>query len=72
MESHSGSINTAICPSCNGGNDKKARFCVHCGNPLPEEKEISVSRVDTFSLQPSVLSWQGQFRISCSVGLNPN
>jgi len=34
MESHSGSIHTAICPSCNGGNEKKARFCVHCGNPL--------------------------------------
>lgn len=38
MESHSGSIQTAGCPSCNGENEKKARFCVHCGNPLPKEK----------------------------------
>ena len=40
MESHSGSINTAICPSCNGGNEKKARFCVHCGNPFPRRRGI--------------------------------
>jgi hypothetical protein len=40
MESHSGSINTALCPSCNGGNDKKARFCVHCGNPFPRRRGI--------------------------------
>ena len=40
MESHSGSINTAICPSCNGGNDKKARFCVQCGNPLQKKRRI--------------------------------
>src|SRR4030042_5425908 len=40
MESHSGSIHTAICPSCNGGNDKKARFCVHCGNPLLKKRRI--------------------------------
>jgi len=40
MESNSGSINTAICPSCNGGNEKKARFCVHCGNPLLKKRRI--------------------------------
>jgi hypothetical protein len=40
MESHSGSIHTAICPSCNGGNEKKARFCVHCGNPLLKKRRI--------------------------------
>lgn len=33
--------NTAICSSCNGGNEKKARFCVHCGNPLPSKKRSS-------------------------------
>ncbi len=38
MESHTGSITTAICPSCNSGNEKKARFCVHCGNPLPRRR----------------------------------
>ncbi len=40
MESNSGSINSAICPSCNGGNDKKARFCVYCGNPLLKKRRI--------------------------------
>src|SRR4030042_2248048 len=40
MESILGSINTAICPSCNGGNEKKARFCVHCGNPFLKKRRI--------------------------------
>jgi SurA-like protein len=41
MESHSGKIHTTIsCPSCNGGNDKKTRFCVHCGHPLLEKRRI--------------------------------
>src|SRR4030042_1877330 len=40
MESNSGSINTAICPSCNGGNEKKARFCVPCGKPFPRRRGI--------------------------------
>src|SRR4030042_6521714 len=40
MESHSGSIHTTLCPSCNGGNEKKARFCVHCGNPLLKKRRI--------------------------------
>src|SRR4030042_3766987 len=40
MESILGSINTAICPSCNGGNEKKARFCVHCGNPFLRKRCI--------------------------------
>jgi len=34
MENDSAGPNTAICPSCGGENEKKARFCVHCGNPL--------------------------------------
>jgi hypothetical protein len=38
MERIPGSINTAICPSCNGGNEKKARFCVHCGSPLLKKR----------------------------------
>ena len=38
MESHSGSINTAICSSCNGMNEEKARFCVHCGNPFLKKR----------------------------------
>jgi hypothetical protein len=44
MESHSGSINTAICPSCNGVNEKKARFCTHCGNPLLKKRRILFTR----------------------------
>ena len=41
MDSHSGSTNTAICPSCDGQNEKKARFCVHCGNPFPRKRGFS-------------------------------
>jgi len=26
------------CPSCDEGNEKEGRFCVHCGNPLPKRK----------------------------------
>ncbi len=40
MESNSGSINTVICSSCNGENEKKARFCVHCGNPFPRKRRF--------------------------------
>jgi len=32
--------NTAICPSCNGENEKNSRFCVHCGNPFPRKKRF--------------------------------
>jgi hypothetical protein len=37
MESNSASTHTALCPSCDGENEKKARFCVHCGNPIPRK-----------------------------------
>ena len=40
MESNSGSINTAICPSCREGNEKNARFCVYCGYSLPRERKV--------------------------------
>jgi len=40
MESIPGNINMAICSSCNGGNEKKARFCVHCGNPFLKKRRI--------------------------------
>lgn len=40
MESNSGKIKTVICPSCDGENEKKARFCVHCGNPFPRKKRF--------------------------------
>jgi len=33
MESHSAKTS---CPSCDGENEKRARFCVHCGNPFPK------------------------------------
>ncbi len=41
MESDSSEgIHSAICPVCNGENEKKARFCVHCGNLFPRKKRI--------------------------------
>jgi len=42
MESNSGSINSAICPSCGEGNEKKNQFCVFCGNPFPERRRLPV------------------------------
>lgn len=30
----------AICTLCGEGNENKARFCVHCGNPLPRKRRI--------------------------------
>jgi len=39
MESHSENIDMPLCPFCSKGNEKKARFCIHCGNPLPRSKE---------------------------------
>ena len=36
MESNS---NTAICPFCNGENEKRARFCVYCGYSLPRKRK---------------------------------
>lgn len=40
MESNSGRVKTVICPSCDGENEKKVRFCVHCGNPFPRKKRF--------------------------------
>ncbi len=40
MENNSTDTNTANCPSCGGGNGKKVRFCVHCGNPFPRQKRF--------------------------------
>jgi len=37
MQNHCG---TTICPSCNGENEKKVRFCVHCGNPFPRKRRF--------------------------------
>jgi hypothetical protein len=31
---------TIICPSCNEENEKKARFCVHCGNPFQRKRRF--------------------------------
>ena len=40
MESIPESTNRAICPSCKGENEKKAQFCVHCGNPFPRKRRF--------------------------------
>lgn len=31
---------TSSCPTCGEGNEKKSRFCVHCGNPIPEKRVL--------------------------------
>jgi hypothetical protein len=40
MESNSRNINRGICSSCGGENERKSRFCVHCGNLLPRERRF--------------------------------
>jgi hypothetical protein len=40
MESHSENIDMMSCPSCSQGNEKRARFCVHCGNPFPRRRKV--------------------------------
>ena len=42
MDNHPGKIKTVICSSCDRENEKKARFCVHCGNPFPRKKRFSL------------------------------
>jgi len=39
MESHSENIDMPLCPFCSEGNERRSRFCIHCGNPLPRSKE---------------------------------
>jgi hypothetical protein len=57
MENHSGSIHTASCPSCNGENERKARFCVHCGNPFLKKRRIRfASRYVLFAAIGLILS----------------
>jgi len=43
MESHSENIDMISCPSCSQGNEKKARFCVQCGNALPRERKFRLT-----------------------------
>jgi hypothetical protein len=40
MESHSENIDMMSCPVCSQGNEKRARFCVHCGHPLPRRRRV--------------------------------
>lgn len=40
MESHLENIDVMLCPSCNQRNEKRARFCIHCGNPLPRRRKV--------------------------------
>ena len=42
MENDSQSTKMAVCPSCGEGNEKRARFCIHCGNQLPGRRKISI------------------------------
>ena len=71
MESHSGSIHTAICPFCNGGNEKKAGFCVYCGNPLRKKRRIRfASRYILFAAMGLILA--GTISYFLRVGLESN
>lgn len=40
MESSLENIDAAGCPSCSQRNGKRARFCTHCGNPLPRRRKV--------------------------------
>jgi hypothetical protein len=40
MESHLENIDMMSCPSCSQRNEKRARFCTHCGNPLPRRRKV--------------------------------
>src|SRR4030043_794620 len=40
MESSLENIDAAGCPSCSQRNEKRARFCIHCGNPLPRRRKV--------------------------------
>jgi hypothetical protein len=40
MESHLENIDMMSCPSCSQRNEKRARFCIHCGNPLPRRRKV--------------------------------
>src|SRR4030065_2121705 len=39
MESHVENIDMRSCPFCRQGNEKRSRFCIHCGNPLPRSQK---------------------------------
>ncbi|NWF93222.1 MAG: SurA N-terminal domain-containing protein [Syntrophaceae bacterium] len=40
MESHLENADTALCPSCSRKNERRARFCTHCGNSLPRRRKV--------------------------------
>src|SRR4030043_1679501 len=40
MESHLENIDMMSCPSCSQRNEKRARFCLHGGNPLPRRRKV--------------------------------
>lgn len=45
MEGNSENINLRPCPSCSEGNDRKSRFCIHCGKKiLRKRKTLFTSR----------------------------
>jgi len=40
MEGHSDNIDMTSCPFCSQQNEKRARFCVECGNPFPRKRRF--------------------------------
>jgi hypothetical protein len=48
MESHLENADATSCPSCSQRNEKKARFCVHCGNSLPRRRKVWTKKQHIF------------------------
>ncbi len=44
MESYPGGADIAACPSCGEGNERRSRFCIHCGNPLPRSQKTRLKK----------------------------
>ena len=59
MESNSGNIDMAVCPSCGEGNEKGNSILCPLRESTSEEKEESGSGIDISSLEQSVSSLAG-------------
>lgn len=40
------------CPNCNNDNPEGSKFCIHCGNPLPQEEPMSAPVENSVSEEP--------------------
>ena len=44
MDRHLEKSDTATCPICGEKNERKSRFCVHCGSPIPQKRIVHKRR----------------------------